>query len=125
MDSISLSSKMSDQDYMIHILNNLPESYDVILDGMESRLMLPDSDPNKLTIENIRDKLNSQFERIAKNESAAEKTSKHWQLIASNTRVDAANVVNTDIKVETARMTKKEVLVSKDLAFIVERKDTS
>lgn len=57
--------------------------------------------------------------------SQPEKTSKHWQLIASNTRVDAANVVNTDIKVETARMTKKEVLVSKDLAFIVERKDTS
>ena len=72
MDSISLSSKMSDQDFMIHILNNLPESYDVILDGMESRLMLPDSDPNKLTIENIRDKLNSRFERIAKNESARE-----------------------------------------------------
>ena len=72
MDSISLSSKMSDQDFMIHILNNLPESYDVILDGMESRLMLPDSDPNKLTIENIRDKLNSRFERIANSESARE-----------------------------------------------------
>lgn len=36
MDSISLSSKMTDQDFMIHILNNLPEEYDVILDGMES-----------------------------------------------------------------------------------------
>jgi hypothetical protein len=72
MDSISLSSKMNDQDFMIHILNNLPESYDVILDGMESRLMLPDSDPSKLTIENIRDKLNNRFERITKNELAKE-----------------------------------------------------
>lgn len=72
MDSISLSSKMNDQDFMIHILNNLPEEYDVILDGMESRLMLPDSDPNKLTIENIRDKLNNRFERIAKNTEAKE-----------------------------------------------------
>jgi hypothetical protein len=72
MDSIRLSSKMNDQDFMIHILNNLPEAYDVILDGMESRLMLPDSDPNKLTIENIRDKLNNRFERITKNELAKE-----------------------------------------------------
>jgi hypothetical protein len=124
MDSISLSSKMSDQDFMIHILNNLPESYNVILYGMESRLMLADSDPNKLTIENIRDKLNSRFERIAKNESAREEE-QALAALASSSRADAANVVNTDIKVETARMTKKEVRVSKDLAFIVERKDTS
>ena len=34
--------------------------------------MLPDSDPNKLTIENIRDKLNNRFERIAKNTEAKE-----------------------------------------------------
>jgi hypothetical protein len=49
---------------MIHILNNLPEAYDVILDEMESRLMFPDSDPNKLTIKNIPDKLNNRSERI-------------------------------------------------------------
>ncbi|KAL7502916.1 hypothetical protein ACHAXN_001106, partial [Cyclotella atomus] len=54
-----------------------------------------------------------------------EKTSKHWQLIAINTRVGAANVANMDIKVVTARMKEKEVLVSEDLAIIVERKDTS
>ena len=57
---------------MIHILNNLPEEYGVILDGLESRLIIPDSDPNKLTIENIRDKLNNRFERIAKNTEAKE-----------------------------------------------------
>jgi hypothetical protein len=91
---------------------------------MESRLMLADSDPNKLTIENIRDKLNCRFERIAKNESAREEE-QALAALASSSRADAANVVNTDIKVETARMTKKEVRVSKDLAFIVERKDTS
>ena len=62
MNGISLSSKMTDQDFMIHILNNLPEVYDVVLDGMESRLMLKDDDANKLTIENIRDKLNNRYE---------------------------------------------------------------
>ena len=40
MDSIEISGKMSDLDFMIHILNNLAEVYDVVLDGMESRLML-------------------------------------------------------------------------------------
>ena len=70
MNGISISSKMTDQDFMIHILNNLPEEYDVVLDGMESRLMLEESDSNKLTIENIRDKLNNRYERIIKNEEA-------------------------------------------------------
>jgi hypothetical protein len=49
----------------------------------------------------------------------------HWQLSISNTRVDAANVVNTDINVEIARMKEKEDQVSMDVAIIVERKDMS
>ncbi|KAL7503244.1 hypothetical protein ACHAXN_001053, partial [Cyclotella atomus] len=57
--------------------------------------------------ENIRDKLNSGFERIAKNESAREEEQALAAYIASSSKVDAANVVNTDIKVETARMTKR------------------
>lgn len=64
MESIHISTAMADIDFMIHILNNLPEEYDVVLDGMESRLMLDDSNPSKLTIEDIRDKLNNRFERI-------------------------------------------------------------
>ena len=68
IDSISLSTKMTDQDFMIHVLNNLPEQYDVVLDGMESRLMLKDEDPNKLTIEDVRAKLNSRFDRIDERE---------------------------------------------------------
>ena len=68
MDNIGISGRMSDLDFMIHILNNLPELYDVVLDGMESRLMLPESDMNKLTIENIREKLNNRYERTKRNE---------------------------------------------------------
>jgi len=55
---------MSDEDFMIHVLNNLTEDYDVVLDGMESRLMLNENDPNKLTIEDVRDKLSGRFDRI-------------------------------------------------------------
>lgn len=64
MDQIHISSRMSDLDFLIHVLNNLPELYDVVLDGMESKLMLADTDPNKLKIEDVRDKLNSRYERI-------------------------------------------------------------
>ena len=69
MDKISLTENMTDQDFMIHVLNNLPVEYDVILDGMESRLMLPNGDSNKLTIEDIRSKLNHRFERMDERES--------------------------------------------------------
>ena len=55
---------MSDEDFMIHVLNNLTEDYDVVLDGMESRLMLNENNPNKLTIEDVRDKLSGRFDRI-------------------------------------------------------------
>ena len=64
MDKISLSAKMIDQNFIIHVLNNLPVEYDVVLGGMESRLMLPDGDANKLTIEDVRAKLNNHFEHM-------------------------------------------------------------
>ena len=69
IDKINLSTQMSDQDFMIHVLNNLPVEYDVVLDGMESRLLLANSDPKKLTIEDIRAKLNNQFDRIDEREN--------------------------------------------------------
>ena len=56
---------MTDQDSMIHhVLDILTEECDVILDRMESKFMLGESDPNKLTIEEVCSKLNSHYERI-------------------------------------------------------------
>ena len=43
---ISVSTNMPDEDFMVHVLNNLTEEYEVVLDGMESRLMLKDNDPD-------------------------------------------------------------------------------
>ena len=64
IDNISLSTNMTDQDLMSRVLDNLPEECDVVLGGMESRLMLSDSDQNKLTIEDIQNKLKNQAEQI-------------------------------------------------------------
>ena len=50
IDRICLSTRMRDQDVMIHILDNLTKEYDVSFGGMESRMMLDDSYSNKLTI---------------------------------------------------------------------------
>ena len=57
MDAIPIAIKMSDLDFFIHILNNVHELYNVVLDGMENRLMLKESNPNKLTLEQVRKKL--------------------------------------------------------------------
>ena len=55
---------MSDEDSMIHVLNNLIEDYHVVLDGIKSRLLLNKNNPNKLTIEDVRDKLSGQYNKI-------------------------------------------------------------
>ena len=55
---------MSDLDFLIHVLNNLPEEYDVVLDGIESKLMLKSDNPKKLTIEEMGAKLNNRYDRL-------------------------------------------------------------
>ena len=57
---------------MNHVLNNLPEEYDVILDGLESCLTA--TGENALTINSIREKLNHRYEKIKnKKEEKCEK----------------------------------------------------
>jgi len=62
MEEIDSTSTMSDRDFMVHILNNLPLQYDVILDGLEAQL-----ENKKLTLENLREKLVNRYLRIRKN----------------------------------------------------------
>ena len=62
IESIHSSSAISEKDFMVKILNNLPSEYDVVLDGLENKLTLTGSDA--LTVESIRDKLNNRYERI-------------------------------------------------------------
>ena len=62
IESIDASSAISDRDLMVKILNNLPSEYDVILDGLESRLNKSGDDA--LTLEDIREKLGTRYARI-------------------------------------------------------------
>ena len=62
MTKFRQSGNVFDEDFMIHVLNNLPEEYDVILDGLENRLMA--TGENALTIDSICEKLNHRYERI-------------------------------------------------------------
>ena len=39
MTKFRQKGNVSDKDFMSHVLNNLPEKYDVILDGLENHLM--------------------------------------------------------------------------------------
>ena len=63
MDSVNISGKMTDMDFIIHILSNLPEEYEVAIESLEERL---EDTSNKLSIEEVRTKLNARFARINK-----------------------------------------------------------
>ena len=55
---------ISDQDFLLHILNNLPKEYDVVLDGLESRL--DETGDKALTLEIVCEKLSQRYVRIKK-----------------------------------------------------------
>ena len=62
MNKFGLKSNKTDKDFMIHVLNNLPEEYDVILNGLQEHLTSRRDDA--LTIEVMHKKLNHQYEKI-------------------------------------------------------------
>ena len=57
----ALGSKISEEDLMEHVLNNLPKDYEISVSKLEDRL----GDPNSpLTIEQIQQELNLRYERL-------------------------------------------------------------
>ncbi len=54
IDEIGLVTRISDMVLMIHVLNNLPEEYDVLMDSLENRLVLTGEDI--LALESLREK---------------------------------------------------------------------
>jgi len=61
MDAVNISGKMGDLDFIIHVLANLPEEYEVVVQGLEDRLEDPSTAP---TVEQIRTKLNARYKRL-------------------------------------------------------------
>ena len=62
MNKFSLKGSIIDQDFIIHILNNLPKDYVVILDGLKHHLTV--TGDNALTIDEIPKKMNHWYEKI-------------------------------------------------------------
>ncbi len=61
MDNIDIASKMTG---LNHIMNWLPEQYNPIVDHLEIRLMKKDNDPDKLTLDNLYEKLRDRYAHI-------------------------------------------------------------
>ena len=53
---------VSDEYFIIHLLNNLPKEYGIILNGLENHLTLTGDDA--LTIDSIHEKLNHRSKKI-------------------------------------------------------------
>ena len=62
MNEFGLKGSISDKDFIIHFLNDLPKKYDVILDGLEN--CLTSSGDDALMIQVIREKLNNRYKKI-------------------------------------------------------------
>ena len=71
MNKVTIPGKtdMSEVDLIIHILSNLPEEYEVAVSELEEKLK---NTYRPLSMETVREKLNSRFERITKNAEAKE-----------------------------------------------------
>ena len=71
MNKVTIPGKtdMSEVDLIIHILSNLPEEYEVAVSELEEKLK---NTSTPLSMETVREKLNSRFERITKNAEAKE-----------------------------------------------------
>jgi hypothetical protein len=68
----SMESMMTDDQFIVHILNTLPKEYDVTVD-MLSRRVKANIDP--LTIEDLREELNQKYERGNKDKYGNQKLS--------------------------------------------------
>ncbi len=65
MNKVTIAGKsdMTDVDLIIHVLANLPEEYEVAVSKLEEKLK---DSRNPLELEDVREELNSRFERITK-----------------------------------------------------------
>ena len=64
-----MGNDISDEDFIIHVLNNLPLEYDNVVEALERKL---DDLVNPLTIIELRDELTLKFARIKKNKGISE-----------------------------------------------------
>ena len=62
MDQVNISSKMSDMDFIIHILTNLPKEYEVAVDTLKGKMQ---DKSNPLSIKTVGSKLNARLDCLS------------------------------------------------------------
>ena len=82
MTKFGLWLRITEEGFMINVLNDLPEAYDIVSNGFENRLT--SSGPSALTIEIICKNLSHQFKKIKnKNEKKKQKKRQCWPMVSS------------------------------------------
>jgi len=129
IDTIDASSAISEKDLMVHVLNNLPKEYDMILDGLENRL--DKTGDEGLTIEVIREKLSGRFERIKKmikeddkREYIARMRRHYWPWEHSPTSLRGLATVAESMVTRVQTVQKRPTSLLRDNAGFVEIKGT-
>ena len=114
MNEFGQKGHVSDEYFMVHVLNNLPKEYDVILNGLENGLKVTGDDA--LTIDSICEKLNHRYKKIKSKKEKKLKKKKRWSLIISNISSSAGNVESmaTNLVIRDAlKMTMKKMTIIK------------
>ena len=87
---------IADEDFILHIVSNLPEEYDILVEMLEDEL-------DTLNIEHLCDKLSAKYEKIKKRKNPTrrkknktEKGGEETALIASNEVICVGDRLATD-----------------------------
>ncbi len=83
MDNINISGKMTDTDFIIHILSNLPEENEVATNALEEKM---EDTSSSFTIDMVQTKLNARFKRMRESQ---EKHSEEKALAAFKKRYES------------------------------------
>ena len=108
MNEFSQKVNLSDEDFMINVLNNFPKEYNVILNGFENLLMATGDDA--LTINSIREKLNYRYEKIKNKKEEKLEKKMLWVHTTSSTNSSVGNVAS----MATNQVTKGDLKIKKE-----------
>jgi hypothetical protein len=105
-----LGSRIYDNQFILHILNNMTEDYDLHLALMEKRVM---DKSNPLTIDEIRDDINLRFEKLneKQNEESENDNNQEVAFLVVNSKVNVKIVVQSGIKQRIANQKRAKMVV--------------
>ena len=90
MNIFGQKGNVSDEDFMIYVLNNLPKEYYAILDGLENHLTMTGDDV--LTINLICERMNHRYKKLKEKKKKKLKKKKLWGVIIISIISSARNV---------------------------------